>query len=255
LAWWAVRRVTEYSGRVNLWLAGGFGAIYAAYTVAQAWWPSWLGQQVFQMFNQAGGIAAVATGLVILGAVPAAFQYGLWDSNVHDRCRRLELLLLTRLHARDYWEAASAAAWRRGRGYIAIAALLWGAGVVSGQLSVAAMAGALAAGAVLWGLYFAVGFRAFSKGLHANGLGLALTLGLPLAAFLWHHLSGGAWAGLLPPGSVYVAGGGATDFEWGVGPVLGGVLALALARRARLRCDAELRRWYDLNHGRKALDG
>ena len=33
LSWWAVRRVMEYSGRVNLWLAGGFGILYAAYTI------------------------------------------------------------------------------------------------------------------------------------------------------------------------------------------------------------------------------
>ena len=63
-----------------------------------------------------GGIPVLATALVVLAAVPAAFQYGLWDSNTPDRCRRLELLLLTGLTARDYWEAAAAAAWRRGAG-------------------------------------------------------------------------------------------------------------------------------------------
>src|SRR4029453_1394423 len=31
LSWWAVRRVMEYSGRSNIWLAGGFGLVYAAY--------------------------------------------------------------------------------------------------------------------------------------------------------------------------------------------------------------------------------
>src|SRR5262249_26926283 len=25
LSWWAIKRVSEYSGRINLWLAGGFG--------------------------------------------------------------------------------------------------------------------------------------------------------------------------------------------------------------------------------------
>src|SRR5262249_48116984 len=39
LTWWAVRRVTEYSGRVNLWLAGGFGFLYAVYTMAGNHWP------------------------------------------------------------------------------------------------------------------------------------------------------------------------------------------------------------------------
>src|SRR5262249_23046956 len=29
LSWWAVKRVTEYAGRANLWLAGGFGVLYA----------------------------------------------------------------------------------------------------------------------------------------------------------------------------------------------------------------------------------
>ena len=40
LAWWAVRRVAHYSGRVNLWLAGGFCLLYAAYLVAG---DAWLG--------------------------------------------------------------------------------------------------------------------------------------------------------------------------------------------------------------------
>ena len=34
LSWWAVRRVMEYSGRVNVWLAGGFCFLYAAFIVA-----------------------------------------------------------------------------------------------------------------------------------------------------------------------------------------------------------------------------
>ena len=43
---------------------------------------------------------------------------------------------------------------------------------------------ALAAGVLLWCLYFALGFRAFSRGMQANGLGLVLTLVLPLVAGL-----------------------------------------------------------------------
>ena len=78
LSWWAVKRVSEYSGRVNLWLAGGFAVLYAAYTVAGEAWPSWLGRQVFVTFDQMGGVPTLATALVVLAAVPAAFQYGLW---------------------------------------------------------------------------------------------------------------------------------------------------------------------------------
>src|SRR5437868_9081876 len=96
--------------------------------------------------RQSGGIPCLAAALVVLAAVPAAFQYGLWDSNTQDRCRRLELLLLTRLGARDYWEAAAAAAWRRGRGYFAVAALLWLAAVVAGQVTWAQGLAALGAG-------------------------------------------------------------------------------------------------------------
>src|SRR5262249_28652472 len=47
LSWWAVRRVTQYSGRVNLWLAAGFGCLYSLYTLAGPRWPSWLGRSVF----------------------------------------------------------------------------------------------------------------------------------------------------------------------------------------------------------------
>ena len=46
LSWWAVRRVMEYSGRVNIWLAGGFGIVYAAYLVAGDYWPAWMGHAV-----------------------------------------------------------------------------------------------------------------------------------------------------------------------------------------------------------------
>ena len=58
-----------------------------AYTIAGDRWPSWLGQIVFQLVDAAGGIPAVATGLTVLAAVPAAFQYGLWDPSVQDRGR------------------------------------------------------------------------------------------------------------------------------------------------------------------------
>src|SRR5262249_19163823 len=81
LSWWAVRRVTEYSGRVNLWLAGGFGILYAAYVLAGTHWPPWLGRIVFEITDSKGGISMLTTGLVLLAAAPAAMQYGLWDSN------------------------------------------------------------------------------------------------------------------------------------------------------------------------------
>jgi hypothetical protein len=265
LSWWAVRRVTEYSGRVNLWLAGSFGCLFAFYIVADSplvhqiaggsLWPHWLGRRVFEIFEEKmGGVPGLATALVVLAAVPAAFQYGLWDSNTQDRCRRLELLLLTELGPRDYWSAAAAAAWKRGRGYFWVALILWMAGAVAGKITLAQMAVAMAAGVVLWGLYFTLGFRAFSRGILANRLGLLLTLGLPLLAFTlykanWHFL-----ADLVPPGSVYAPVGGSPPVYWLAGPLIGGAIMLVLSRFALARCDAELRLWYDQHHGVKVID-
>jgi hypothetical protein len=249
LSWWAVKRVSEYSGRINLWLAGGFCLTYAAYVVAQDHWPAWMGKHIFRMCDEAGGVAALTAALVVLAAVPASFQYGLWDANAQARCRRLELLLLTDLQPRDYWDAACSAAWRRGRGYFAVALLLWGAAVIGGRLSVAQALAGLSAGALLWALYFALGFRAFARGAQANGLGMILTVGLPLATVALHRLGLPTAATWLPPGMVYAAGDGA--LAWLVGPAAAAALTLLLARQTLARCDASLRRWYDDNAGRK----
>jgi hypothetical protein len=263
LSWWAVRRVMEYSGRVNLWLAGGFGLLYALYhvTSASGSWPPLLGRRAFEVIDRSGGIPTVSTALVVLASVPAAFQYGLWDSNTHERCRRLELLLLTDLGARDYWEAAAAAAWRRGRGYFGVAVLLWFAEVLAQPADLAAVAmavrhatAALAAGAVLWGVAFAVGFRAFSKGLHANHLGMALTVGVPALTVALYATGWPQVAGLLPPGGVYGALAGQPDLAWLPGTALAAFAALAMTRTALARCEGDLRAWYDRHHGRKVVD-
>lgn len=253
LVWWSLQRVTRYAGRSNLYLAGGFGLLYALYTVAGSAWPAWMGRQVFVIFEQMGGIPLVAAGLVVLAAVPAAFQYGLWDHSAQDRCRRLELLLLTQLSGRDYWDAAAAAAWKRGRGYFVVALLLWTAAVVGGKATPAQGAAAMASGVLLWALYFALGFRSFAKGDQANGLGSLLTLGLPLIAFGLFRAGQPGLAALSPPGAVYSAMSGAPVGLWVVGPLLAGLLALAVMRRTIANCDDALRRWYDLNSGRKVM--
>jgi hypothetical protein len=251
LSWWAVKRVSEYSGRINLWLAGGFGVLYALYLVAGTHWPAWMGRLVFQWCDDAGGVAVLSAALVVLAAVPASFQYGLWDSSVQQRCRRLELLLLTSLGPRDYWNAACAAAWVRGRGYFAVALLLWGAAVAGGRLGPAQAAGALAAGVLLWGLYFALGFQAFARGNQANGLGMILTVGLPLATFALVRLGWPLAGGWLPPGMVWQASRSPLPPGWLVGPVAVAALTLLVTRRSLAGCDARLRRWYDANHGSK----
>ena len=101
LSWWAVRRVMGYSGRVNVWLAGGFCFLYSAFIIAGNHWPAWMGRLVFQIFDAWGGAPVVATAMCVLAAVPAAFQYGLWDSTITNRCKRLELLLLSELGRYD----------------------------------------------------------------------------------------------------------------------------------------------------------
>jgi hypothetical protein len=254
LSWWAVKRVTEYSGRINMWLAGGFGLVYAAYTMAGPAWPPWMGRRVFEIVEGVGGIASIATGLVVLAAVPAAFQYGLWDSNAQDRCRRLELLLLTDLEARDYWHAAAAAAWRRGRGYFFVAAILWGAATWAGKMDAVQLVAAVVSSLTLWALYFALGFRAFTSGMQANGLGSLLTLGLPLLAYGLNRANLPDLAALVPPGSVYAAAARPPSALWLLGPLMSGAAAVLLARQALAHCDRDLRRWYDLNHGQKGLD-
>lgn len=248
LSWWAVKRVMEYSGRGNLWLAGGFCALYAAYLIVGNHWPAWMGKRIFEMVESVGGVASLSAALVVLAAVPASFQYGLWDSSVHERCKRLELLLLTDLQPGDYWHAAAAAAWRRGRGYLFLAAGLWLAAVVGGRLTLLAALAALASAVLLWALYFALGFRAFARGQAANGLGMLLTLGLPLATVALARVGLGSW---LPPGMVHAAGTG--QIPW-MGALLAAALTLWIARQSLSECDARLRLWYDSHHGAKVVN-
>ena len=201
LSWWAVKRVTRYSGRINLWLAGGFGLLYALYTAAGPHWPAWMGQRVFQIFDHMGGVAGLATGLVVLAAVPAAFQYGLWDSNAHDRCRRLELLLLSRLEAQRLLE-------RGGRGGVEARPRLLRRGTAAvgvgrgrrpddarGRPSPPRRQACCSGGCISPS---ASGpSRAATQ---ANGLGVLLTVGLPLAAYALFRLDWPALAALTPPG-------------------------------------------------------
>jgi hypothetical protein len=164
------------------------------------------------------------------------------------------LLLLTHLDGRDYWQAAGAAAWRRGRAYFGIAVLLWASAVASGQLPLTQAAGALAAAVLLWALYFALGFRAFARGVQANRLGSLLTLGLPLFAVVLFRAGWPALGALLPPGGVYAAGSRPLTLALLPGPVLAAAGALIISRRTLARCDRELRQWYDRHHGHKVLD-
>lgn len=254
LSWWAVRRVMEYSGRVNIWLAGGFGIVYSAYIVAGDHWPSWMGVMVFQIFERMGGAPALITGMVLLAAVPAAFQYGLWDASKQDRCRRLELLLLTQLESRDYWHAAITAAWVRGRGYFVTASILWVALLISGRATGEMVFASVAASMLLWCLTFVVGFRAFSGGSQANSVGPLLTLGMPAIAFIGLRFDVVWLTAMTPPGAVYLALMGPLAAVWYIGPLSMALLTLWIGRKSLGLCDRELRVWMDANYGSRMLE-
>jgi hypothetical protein len=254
LSWWAVRRVMEYSGRVNLWLAGGFALVYAAFLVAGDAWPTWMGRLVFLLFESWGGAPLVATALVVMAAVPAAYQFGLWDATVESRCKRLELLLLSELNGWDYCHAALAAAWKRGRGYLVGAAFLWVALAVSGRIvwwdALAAAVGALA----VWAFAFAVGFYGFTSGHQTNGIASLLTLGLPMVLYgLWQAGLPGL-ASLVPTAAAFVPLKTGVTWPWAAGFGLTSAAAATIAWRSLVRCEAALRAWYDANQGRKSVE-
>jgi hypothetical protein len=251
LSWWAVRRVMEYSGRVNVWLAGGFCLLYAAFLVAGDQWPAWMGRTPFLIFESVGGAPMVATAMCVLAAVPAVFQYGLWDPTISDRCKRLELLLLTELSGRDYWHASLSAAWRRGRSYLTIAAVLWVALVWSGRVAWYEALAAALGGCALWAFSFAVGFRAFSTGRQAGGIATGFTLGLPLLLFALLRANLEPLAALVPTAACYLPLKSGVTAAWAAGLVLLVAASWWLTHRGLERCEAELRKWLDANQGRK----
>jgi hypothetical protein len=251
LSWWAVRRVMEYSGRVNLWLAVGFAGLYSAYIVAGDAWPPWMGKLVFALFDGWGGPAMMATALAVLAAVPAVYQFGLWDATATARCRRLELLLLTDLTGRDYAHASFSAAWKRGRGYLVGTALLALALAVAGRVPWWDTLAALFGAAALWLFAFAVGYRGFASGNQTNGVASLFTLGLPLALVGLWHLGQHHLAALLPTAAVFVPLKSGVSPAWAIGFLATALGGIGLLRRGLTRCDRDLRNWFDANQGRR----
>jgi hypothetical protein len=246
LSWWAVRRVGEYAGRVNLYLAGGTAVLYAAYLVLGTYWPSWLGQRIFLVFEQNGGVATMSTVLIILAAVPAAYQYGLWDSSKTDRCRRLETLLTTDLNGVDFEGASWSASWSRGRGYFYSALVLWLAAGISGRMDWMQVLTAMGAGWLLLILYFVIGFRQLAVTGGGTTVGFVLCVLIPLAVWGMIRIGAEEIARFLPPGMIYLAGSRPVEpMETGL------VLLLLLAagvwylRRTLLQFDADIRRSFE----------
>jgi len=252
LSWWAVRRVMEYSGRVNLWLAGGFCALYALFLIAGDHWPSWMGRLVFQLFENWGGPPAIAAACVVMATVPAVFQFGLWDATTSDRCRRLELLLLTDLREQDYWHASLAASWRRGRGYLLAASFLWVGLAVSGRNDWLEVLGTACAAVLVWGFSFAVGFRSFAHGAQTSGLASLLVLGVPMLMVGLLKLGYPSLAHFTPIGLLYLPLTLSLTPVWFIAYGILTVGTLLLTKIGLAQCDAGLRRWYDANQGQQA---
>ena len=254
LSWWAVRRVMEYSGKVNLWLAGGFCLIYAAYIVAGDAWPPWMGKLVFQLFENWGGPPAIATACVVMATVPAVFQFGLWDATTQDRCRRLELLLLTDLDEQDYWRASLSASWKRGRGYLVSAILLWFALGMSGRNTWSEVMASACAACLVWVFSFAVGFRAFSTGKQTSVVSSLLVLGMPMILVGLLKLGFVSAANFLPVGLIYMPLKSGLTPAWFAAYCFMTVGTVGLSRYGLARCDAGLRRWYNNNQGMIAAE-
>src|SRR5439155_6645868 len=127
--------------------------------------------------------------------------------------------------------------------------LLWGAAAVAQPAFLPQAVAGLAAGVLLWSLYFALGFWAFSRGIQAGNLGLGLTLGLPALTFCAGHIGWQALAGALPPGNVYYAARSGLLWPWLAGALGCGLAMLWIGRKALGRCEIELRAWYDKHHG------
>lgn len=87
------------------------------------------------------------------------------------------------------------------------------------------------------------------RGLHANGLGMLLTVGLPLLVFGADRLGWQAVGTALPPGLVHGAATESIGLAAALGAVAAAWLTVATARRTLRDGDAELRRWYDRHAG------
>jgi hypothetical protein len=126
---------------------------------------------------------------------------------------------------------------------------MWLAAAWAGQISWLQMLAGMTAGTVLWGFYFTLGFRAFSRGVEANRLGIVLTVLVPLATYLIAQSDWRAFAPLLPPGSVYFGATASPDLAWALGLLFVGIVTLGLTRHSLRHCEGDLRHWYDQHQG------
>jgi len=131
--------------------------------------------------------------------------------------------------------------------------MLWIAGCLAGRLTIGQVLAAAAGGVLLWSLYFTLGFRAFSRGMQANALGILLTIGLPLLVFGADRCGVPALGVALPPGIVYGSAAAPVGAAATIGALCAAGLALTMARSSLQGGDAELRRWYTRHASARAM--
>ena len=211
----------------------------------------WAGS-CFKFLNNGAAPPAAATAMVVMAAVPASFQYGLWDASVPARCKRLELLLLTDLTGFDYWHASLNAAWSRGRGYLFSAFFFWIALGISGRCEWSAIIASMFGSFLLWAMSFAVGFRAFASGTQTSGLATMMTLGLPLVLIATFRIGQPTLGNFLPTGLPYMPLVMCVTWYWLIGCMVTLIAAITLTKYGIQHCEQDLRKWYDQNQGTKA---
>ena len=257
LSWWTRRRVSQFKGRINLYLLWFTVGLYAAWMHYEASWPPWLAVAQLMMIERLGGATLLLLASLQLAVVPIAFLSGLWDSTPAQRVRRLELLLVSPLAARDFLRASVVAAWTRSRGYVLAAMIMLAALRSTGQVNAAGgLLIATLAGSYLL-LAFAAAFRDFAQAGTERQMairGLSWSAAVPLVTVLLVQLKVWPLALASPLGAIYwVTLLPDQRLAWGVPHEAAGWLmigaaqlaccvgALALLRRTAASFDTDIR--------------
>ncbi len=83
---------------------------------------------------------------------------------------------------------------------------------------------------------------------------MVLTVGLPLVACVLFQTGFASLAALVPAGAVYLRTATQASMALLPGPLLWGVVTLALGWQTQRHCVEDLRQWYDRHHGQKGME-
>ncbi|MDA7980174.1 MAG: hypothetical protein MPJ50_15520 [Pirellulales bacterium] len=208
LSWWTARRVSRFKGNVNLYLACVTVGLYSCWLLMRDQWPSWLAVGQLRLIESAGGEAMLAAACLQMALVPTAFLAGLWDSNMQERCGRLELLLTTPLGGKQFLTASLKAAWIRGRGYILCLLVMWAATAASGKISWSSCIVLCCLSLAYAALCFATAFAHFARASTDKAItsrGFVWAVIAPLVTVGLFLAGAPRLAALTPLGTIYIA--------------------------------------------------